>query len=186
MEPTQHIGKLRKGWELTKSSWRVLILDKELLSIPLIGMLVTITALIILGTVYGVGSLAMHGGNLFSGQDSNLGYLTIPFMILVAFTTTLIGNFFTGAVIVGATQRFHGQDPTVRSAFAATRSKLRSLALFSLLMATVGLILQAISERVPFGGRIAVWLVGAAWNLANFFALPIIVLSEEDSTTIRC
>ncbi len=180
MEPTVKMGKVRKGWEMTKSSWRVLMLDKELASLPLIGMLVSLILLIPFGAIYLLSMKVTHGPGsyTFSGH-SQLGFWTIPLFIAFYFVMTLVSNFFSGAVIHGATLRFRGGDPTVRGSISAAKRKLGPLALFSLLMATVGLALQTIQERVPFAGQIAVWLLGAAWNIANFFALPIIVLSDH-------
>ncbi len=180
MEDVQKMNKVRKGWEMTKSAWRVLLLDKELVCLPLIGMLATLVLLLPFGVIYLLSMKVTQGPGKFvlSGQ-SHLGLWSIPLTIGAYFVITLVSNFFAGAVIYGATQRFRGGDPTVRSSIAAARRKLGSLTMFSLLMATVGLALQTVQERVPFVGQIAVWLLGAAWNVANFFALPIIVLSDH-------
>ncbi len=172
-------GRIRKGWEMAKSAWRVFKLDKELMSLPLLGLLVTIVALvpfglIALAVIYN--SSSVDGASI--GFD--LGYWTVPFWLSVYFVVTLVSNFFAGAVIHGAMTRFRGGDPTVKGSLAAMRHKFRPLAMFSLLMATVGLIFQLVKDRVPFAGRIAVWLLDAAWNIANFFALPIIVMSDGE------
>ena len=46
------------------------------------------------------------------------------------------------------------------------------------------MILQAIAERVPFGGRLVSWLLGAAWGLLTIFAIP--VLAIEGCGAPRC
>ncbi|HVQ43694.1 MAG TPA: DUF6159 family protein [Candidatus Saccharimonadia bacterium] len=100
------------------------------------------------------------------------------FTLALYFVLALITNFFAGAVIFGATQRFRGENPTISSSLAGAWRKFGPLAAFSLMMATIGLALRMLEDRVPFAGRIAVDLLGAAWSIANVFALPVIVLSE--------
>ena len=173
-------GRIRTGLELTKSAWIVLKLDKELINLPLISIVASTFAVLGFIGIFLAGSIYLHGGIVHDNSQFNLGYATVPFLLVAAFGLTLITNFFTGAVLFGATQRFRGENPTVRSSLAGARSKLRPLAMFSLLMATVGLALQLIGERVPFAGKIAVWLLSASWNVANFFALPIIMLSDHE------
>lgn len=179
MEQTQKMGRFRKGWELTKSSWHILRLDKELAALPLIGLALSIP-------IFAVFFMALFGTTLLMDPavepTQEQQYFTAAEWAMVAgflYLTTLISNFIGGAVIYGALTRFSGGDPTIRGCLAAAWHKLRPLAMFSLLMATVGLILQIIAERLPFGGRIAVWLVGAAWNVANVFALPIIMTDKK-------
>lgn len=40
----------------------------------------------------------------------------------------------------------------------------------------VGLILGQIASRIPGAGRLASWLLGAAWSLATIFAVPLLAL----------
>ncbi|HSG47937.1 MAG TPA: DUF6159 family protein, partial [Longimicrobiales bacterium] len=46
---------------------------------------------------------------------------------------------------------------------------------YAALAATVGMVLRAISERAGWLGRLAIGLVGMAWNLATFLAVPVLV-----------
>ena len=39
--------------------------------------------------------------------------------------------------------------------------------------------LNIISDRLPIGGKIATWLVGAAWGIATMFAIPVIMDNKE-------
>lgn len=178
MESVSRIGKVRRGWELVKASWRVLLLDKELLSLPLLGVLASILCLIPFGVI--LVASATSGFRHMNGEwHTHMGYWAILFYLAIYIVLTTVSNFFSGAVVYGATQRFRGGDPTVRGSLAAVGRHFRPLLLFSILMATVGMALQAIEERVPFAGAIAVWLVNASWNVANFFAIPVIVLSDH-------
>ena len=185
MEPLKpKTSRLRAGWELAKSAWNVLRLDKELSLLPLLSAVFGALALAAIGILYFVvgglevsytdpANFSLMGGNVPS-------WVNLLFGMGVYFAVTFIANFFGGAVIYGAMERFRGGDPTVRSSLAGARRKFRPLLLFSLMMASIGFALQMLEERVPFAGKIALWLVGAAWNVANFFAIPVIMMSDED------
>jgi hypothetical protein len=176
-------GRLRRGWAITKSSWQVLKLDKELAAIPLLAVIFGLLALFVAGILF-IATYGLTAGLVTIGTGSSVtntvapGWVNALGVLLIYFVMTLIGNFFSGALIYGATERFNGGDPTVKSSLAGARRKFYPLAIFSLMMATIGLAFQALEERVPFAGRIAVWLLSAAWSVANIFAVPVIVLSE--------
>ena len=174
-------GRLARGWQIAKSSWNVLKLDKELALIPLMSSVATIFI------VAGLYAITIAGLSKASQLDLNYNglpsytaspWVNIAIGVVIYFVITLVANFFSAAIIYGATQRFNGIDPTVKSSLNGARRKFYPLAGFSLLMSTVGLALQTIENRLPFGGAVVVWLVNAAWSTANIFAVPVIVLSE--------
>lgn len=189
--PTPKVGAFKRGWLLTKSSWHVWRLDKELTSLPLISFLVSLIVLIPVGLLVFATTDLQSSKQLTEQtgevvyQSSLTGWEQGLIVFGVALITTIIANFFSGAVIYGATQRFRGGDPTVRTSIAGAAHKFRPLALFSLMMVTVGLVLQFLEERLPFAGRIAAYLFDAAWNIANVFAIPVIVLSETNVNPIQ-
>ena len=171
-EPAQNIGRIKRGWLLTQSAWHVFKLDKELTALPVLGFFASVVAIVPFVTAF-----ILLGG--VGTNDESMNPAQWVLFVALYMLLTFIGNFFAGAVISGAMTRFQGGDPTVKSSMAAVKQRLKPLALYSLMMGTVGLILQIIEDRVPLGGKIATWIVGATWNIANFFALPIIVLSPK-------
>jgi hypothetical protein len=82
-------------------------------------------------------------------------------------------------VIAGATERLRGGDPTVGSALSAAARRLGPILMWALVAATVGTILRSIQQPVGFVGKIVVALAGAAWSLATFFIVPVLVLEER-------
>ena len=190
-QPAPKIGAIRRGWLLTKSSWHVLRLDKELTTLPLISFLVSLLVLIpfgilVLSTTDIQSSIqATKDSSQVAYQSSLTGWEQLIIVFVVALLTTIIANFFSGAVIYGASQRFRGGDPTVKTSISGAVRKFRPLALFSLMMVTVGLVLQFLEERLPLAGRIATYFFDAAWNIANVFAIPVIVLSETNVQPVQ-
>ncbi len=54
-------------------------------------------------------------------------------------------------------------------------SRIVQIVEWAILAATVGLILRMLEDRAGLAGQIALSLVGAAWSIATFFVVPIIV-----------
>lgn len=164
------MGRIGRSFQLVGQSYRVLMQDKELMILPLISG--SVMAVAIAGFAFGFGvdseRLQVRGPELY-----------VPMFLMYVVTYT-IGIFFQAAVIAGATERMRGGDPTVRSALAAAASRIVSIVMWALVAATVGMILRAIHERMGFVGRIVVSLVGAAWSLATFFVVPVLVLENEN------
>jgi len=183
------VGRIQRGWEITKSSWQVLKLDKELAGIPVISTIVSMVAfipfLILFVWLSDFGTAVDIASGATETQTSIDQWQLFAIFAGVMVVMTIIANFFAGALIHGAVERFRGGDPTIRSSLAGAKRKFRPLLGFSLMMATVGIILQLLEERLPIAGRIAAYLFDAAWNIANIFAIPVIVLSEENVSPLQ-
>lgn len=174
---TKRPGRIRKGWELTKSSWKVLKLDKELTAVPIIGGIVSLIALIpflALGTY--MASADNRPGFTFGGDNPVLR-LTLMFGLYLVLG--FVANFFSAVIAHAALSRFRGADPTIKGSIKAAWKRADSIFTFSLLSTTVGLALRSVEQRVPLAGKIAVWLFSAAWSVANVFTIPVIVTSDS-------
>ena len=93
--------------------------------------------------------------------------------------TYTIGIFFQAAVIAGATERMRGGDPTVSSALGAASRRLGPILMWAIVAATVGMVIRIIHDRVGFLGRILTMVLGAAWSLATFFIVPVLVFEDR-------
>ena len=163
------MGRIGRSFRLVGQSYRILMQDKELMLLPLISGVVI--AAVTIGLALGFG---LHTAKLERpGPDV---YLPV-FLIYVA--TYAIGIFFQAAVIAGATERMRGGDPTVRGALAAAGRRLGPIVAWAVVAATVGMIIRAIHDRVGFVGKIIASLIGAAWSLATFFVVPVLVLEDR-------
>lgn len=182
VEQDQKRNKFRDGLALAKSAWRVLKLDKELVGIQAISASVS---LLLLGVaVFAIVFMAGSGVDVAAWETWQQITAGVAAYLVFSTILTFVVNVFAGAIIHGAGQRFAGNDPTIKSSLKGSWSHWRPLALFSLMMASVGLALQLIEEYMPLAGKVAVWLFGAAWSIANVFALPVIVLSGKKVSPI--
>ena len=161
---------LSRGWTMTKASFKVLSLDKEILVLPLMAGVLMIAAVV--GVGYGA-----FGLGLVTGGPGAL--LTLFLIYLVAYTIII---FFNAATIEMATIRFNGGDPVLKDGLKKASSKFNRIVQWALLAATVGLILtllrQAARDRDSFLGQLLVGLIEGAWNIMTFFAVPLSIYQD--------
>jgi hypothetical protein len=74
-----------------------------------------------------------------------------------------------------ASIRMNGGDPTVADGFKGAFSRIGAIFMWSLVSATVGMILRAIAERAGLIGRIITSLLGVAWSILTYFAVPVMI-----------
>lgn len=170
---------ISRGWALTKTSFRVLKLDKEILLLPVLSAL-TMIALIVAGMVtLTTGSLAVGGTD--AGQA--LFWLTLFGFYVVGYFVVL---FFNAAVIECAMIRFNGGDPVVRDGLRKAWSRKGRILQWAVVAATVGLLLNLLRQAMrnqesPVArivGSIFAWIVEAAWYIVAFFVMPILIYED--------
>ena len=163
------MDRIVRSFQLVGQSYQVLMRDKELMVLPLLSgaVMAVVVAIIFLGFNLGGAALAARGPALW-----------VP-MFLTYVLMYAVGIFFQAAVVAGATERMRGGDPTVGSALSAAQRRLGPIVMWAVVAATVGMLLRAIQDRVGFIGKIVVGLAGAAWSLATFFVVPVLVLEDK-------
>lgn len=167
--------RLSYGWEMAKESWNVLRLDKELLVFPMIS---GFCCLLVLAS-FGVPLWFSPYASVLSG-DREVMQDPIAWLILFAFYTVnyFVIVFFNSALVACALIRFRGGDPTVADGFRASLQMLPQILAWSLVSATVGVILKAIESRSEKAGQFAAALVGAGWTIATYFVVPVLVVER--------
>jgi hypothetical protein len=164
------VERIRRSWELVKSSWRVLRADKELLLYPVASGVATFLA-IALGVVVW---LASGGPDRWS--DESFGILDLVLAFIFYFVVSTVVIFFNSALIAAANIRLEGGDPTLSDGFRVAFSRSGAILGWAAIAATVGVVMQALRERGGAAGAI-VSLVGTmAWSLITFLVVPILVV----------
>ncbi|MDD4653252.1 MAG: DUF6159 family protein, partial [Methanothrix sp.] len=143
--------------------------DKELVVFPLISAL---AALIILAAAYFTFPQFFAKAQ---GQDLGLDFYAELFLFYLVLNTVVI--YFNSALVGAALIRIRGGNPTVGDGFKIANSHLKAILGYAAISATVGIILRWLSDRGSLGIP-ASSLVGLAWNLATFLAVPILVAEE--------
>src|SRR3954454_22642258 len=163
------MGRIGRSFHLVGQSYRILMQDKELMVLPLISG-------IVMGAV--VGAIALGFGVDTSQIERGGSALYVPLFAMYV-VSYAIGIFFQAAVVAGATERMRGGDPTVRSALAAARRRVLPILMWAIVAATISMVIRAIHDRIGFVGKILSSVIGAAWSLATFFVVPVLVLEDR-------
>ena len=166
------MGRIALGWQLTKTSLRVLRKDKELLVFPLISGIVLI--LLLAGFIGGM-FVAFGFEAIFGGAST---WILVGVMVVYYVLAFFVSFFFNAAVIGAATIRLNGGNPTLADGLHIARQNVGRIFLWAVFAGTVAMILRAIQERLGFLGKIVMGLVGIAWSLATYFVVPVLVYEK--------
>lgn len=169
------MSRFANSWTLAKESWAVLRQDKELAAIP-VASAVTCTAIALLFGGAAYFSLDQVA-NPKPGQDSfQATPLTYVVGIVGLFFVGIAAQYFAAVLVAGANERLEGGDPSLGSALAKANAHFPAVVGWAAMNVTVGLVLSAIRDKAGFLGDIAASLVGAAWNVVTWLAVPVIVV----------
>jgi hypothetical protein len=102
--------------------------------------------------------------------------LTWSIGVIGLFALGMVAQFFAAVLIAGANERLDGGNPTLGSAFSKASSRTGSILGWSIVNSTVGMILSAIREKAGFLGVAVTSLIGAAWNVITWLAVPVIIV----------
>ena len=166
-------GSLSNSWALVKASVQVLRLDKELMVFPMlsgVASLLVVASFVVPFALTGAWRVFGEGG-----EGSYLAYVLGFSFYLVQYTVIF---FFNSALVGAALIRMDGGDPTVSDGLGIAFSRLGTILGYAALSATVGMVLRFVSERSGFLGRIVAGLVGVAWTLATYLAVPVLVTQD--------
>lgn len=162
-------ARISRSFDLIKASAAVLRGQGQLLLFPLIAGI----AMTVIFASFMLPLLLAHGAH-------GLGIrATSPLTYSVGFAVYLVNYFvmfyFNTALVACVMMLFDGGAPTVKDGLKAANSRFGAILGYAVIAATVGMVLRAIQERLPFIGQLVVALVGAAWTVASFLVVPVLV-----------
>lgn len=166
----------KRGWAMAKASWAVLKDQPSLAIFPVISAIaaVAMTAVLVIPMTFG--ALTALGLGLPDRVLQGLGYLGL---FIWYFACTFAVIFCNAALIACALERFAGQPTSVRSGFAAAGRRLPQILGWSLLAATVGVLLQALQsvlkQKIGGVGEVLAGLTEGLWGIATYFVVPVVV-----------
>jgi hypothetical protein len=157
--------KFSRSWDLVKASASVLRSDKELMLFPAISGIAT---LVVLATFL----LPMFALRIFA---DGIGVGGVVFGFLFYFVQYSVMIFFNCALVGAAMIRLEGGDPTLADGFNAAKAKIPAILGYAAIAATVGVLLQGLKQKDNFLVRLMGSALGAAWTLATFLVVPVLV-----------
>jgi hypothetical protein len=158
------MSRFKRGWALTKKSWALLKEHRELLRFPIYGAVASvILAIVFLGP--GVLLLSDH---TYAGG--------IPLLIIGVYVLSVVGVYFSVGLAATADMIFRGRQPTVSDGLAVARSRFAAICGWAALSTAISLIMAALENQGGFLGEIGARLIGMAWSLVTFLAVPVIAI----------
>ena len=157
--------KFSRSWDLVKASASVLRSDKELMLFPVISGLATLA---VLATFL----VPMFALRIFA---DGIGLGGAVFGFLFYFVQYSVMIFFNCALVGAAMIRLEGGDPTLADGFNAARARIPAILGYAAIAATVGVFLQGMKSKDNFLVRLLGSALGAAWTLATFLVVPVLV-----------
>lgn len=161
-----------RSFALVKTSWNILMDDKKLLVFPLLSGIVSLIVLLTFAL-----PLILTGSFMNNTGFGPVMFYGLLFVFYAASYFVVI--FFNTALITCVNARLNGKEATINDGLSNATKHIGSILAWSLVSATVGIILQVLEDNVGFIGQIAVALIGGAWGLVTFFVVPILVLEDK-------
>lgn len=159
---------LSRGWALTKLSFGVIKQDKELLLFPVFSGIGLLMAAV------GFGALEWQLDHTAATDELKLivglAWFFVSYFITIYFNTCMISS---------AKIRLAGSNPSLADGFRGANKHIVPILGWSLIAATVGLILQllraAARDNRNFLGQMLASIASTAWNITTYFVLPVLV-----------
>lgn len=156
--------RIKRGWVLTKKSWALLNGHRELIRFPLYGAVATtLLAIVTLGP-----GLYLWDNDQFAGA--------IPLFVIGVYILSFVGFYFSVGLAACADMIFRGQEATVGDGLAVARTRLRQISGWAAVSAAISLVMGLLENQGGALGTLAARLVGMAWTLITFLAVPVIAI----------
>jgi hypothetical protein len=167
-------GRITRSARLIGVAWRVVRRDRAMLVLAGVAAVANIVGAMLIFKLAGwhVGHRPPHGERFALAGA------------IAAYPFTFLSVFLNVAVAAAASEALQGRRLGLLDALGVAAGRIGQIALWSALATGIGLLLQEIANRLPAGGRLASWLVGAAWSLVTLFAIPILAL--EGCGALKC
>ena len=161
---------------MAKQSWKVMRSHPSLALFPIISGIVTVivTLSFMLPIFFSMGGLKMLEAKQFNNDHVPVAYYVVSFCYYLVSYFVVV--FFNVALIHCANKVLNNQETSVGDGLRAATKRIGPILAWSLVGATVGMVLKTISERVALVGQIVVALIGGAWNIVTFFVVPTLAI----------
>lgn len=166
------MSRISRGFQLFKETFGILKKDREMVLFPILSGIVT---LIVVATFL----LPLVFSGVLAGTGSGGSILMYALLFVFYAVSYFIVIYFNTALVSCALIRLDGRDPTFMDGIHAASARIGKILSWTLIAATVGLILRLIrGDGDNLLASIASALLGAAWSLATFFVIPVIVVDD--------
>ena len=175
------MNSFSRSWQLTKLSFAVIKQDSEMLLFPFLGGCFSLlyAAALLFPTII-VDFLRQGAGS--GGAHAAFGMLDTILVFLTYLGLSFIATFFNVCVVYTTKTRFEGGDATFWDSLRFAFSRIHLVLMWSLISATVGLLLHALDRTAERAGAIGGLILsllrsvlGAVWSILTIFVVPAMV-----------
>jgi hypothetical protein len=158
------MSRIKRGWGLTKKSWALLNEHRELIRFPLYGAVATVPLAI----------LFLGPGLYLLDQHTLAG--AIPLLVIGVYVLSVVGFYFSVGLAAAANMIFNGQQATVADGLAVARANFSQICGWAAISTAISVLMAALENQGGIAGNIAARVVGMAWSLVTFLAVPVIAI----------
>lgn len=115
---------------------------------------------------------------LRAGTKVNAADLPLAMMFMVYLITAFISLFFNTALAAIVLARMRGERLSLLDGLSIALNQTPSIAVLALLTAIFGMFLRLVSQWLKPAGAIVATLPGAAWGVAMFLVVPVLVAED--------
>lgn len=161
------MGRIRRGWALTKKAWGVVRSNPGLVKLTIYGGICAFFGFIIFG-LPGIAIIA-------ATNESNAGYAAGGILIAIAgYISSFAIIYFNVALAAAADTAFQTGTADTSAGLALARSRIRVIAQWAAVAAIVSLFFNLLRQRGGLVGQIAAGLGAALWSLITFLIAPVL------------
>ena len=175
IEAVKKMGKFKASWTLFKQSLHILQQDKEIVFFPILSSVI----LMVVGILFSVGLFAT---GVFEAEGENTEITNQTLFYGVLFIYYIISYFILTYFRVGLTavvyERINGRDINFKEGMNRAKQIAGKIFVWSIITATVGIVLRIISDKSRLLGKITASLLGAAWGIVTVFIAPTLLLDN--------
>ncbi|MES0882906.1 DUF6159 family protein [Roseibium sp. SCP14] len=169
--------KIERAFTYAAASWKVLMLDKEMLLFPIMSGAA-------LAGIFASGAWVVYSSPTLQGlfqamleqTQSDQSPVLWALVFVLFFVSYFIMIFFNAGLLSCALIRFGGGNPTIKDGLRSALRRLPQILVWAFVTATVGWLLQILESRMRGVGKVFVDLLGAGWAVATYFVVPILVV----------
>jgi hypothetical protein len=205
------MGRFRSTWRIVRQSFAVLMQEKRLLFFPVVTSFLTVFVfLFFLAPIpfqptghsyldqdhWEAVAESILQGELPRGEPAEdapgaapgwngkglelhtwfLGYLTLLYLVSMFLLT-----FFNTAFFNEILNALNGRPVSIAGGLRFALTRLKPIAMWSLLAGVVGIVIQKLEQHFGLFGRWIVGLIGIVWSVASVFAVPVLIREEESA-----
>jgi Family of unknown function (DUF6159) len=170
--------RIARGWRMAGASWSVLKQHPKLLIFPVLSGIAFCAIMAAIG--YSV--FTVSDGFRSEFFDSLKPNDPIVYAAVFAFyaVCSFVVIFFNSALVYCALEAFTGRTPSLGTGLTAAVARLPQILGWTLVTATVGLLLSILQsflrDKLGFLGSLLGGVFEVAWNVVTYFVVPVLVV----------